>query len=118
MPDIEIKEIKVVDKLSSYDIINKSMRKLAQIKLTISIFKQGDRHVVYSPALDLSTSGKTLEEAKRRFTEAALFFVEELDQAGTIRDVLQELGWAEVNKQWVPPHVSDEAVEVRLPVSA
>ena len=94
------------------------MRKLAQIKLTISITKQGDRYVVYSPALDLSTSGESLEEAKRRFAEAAMLFVEELDRAGTISDILQELGWREENRQGVPPHVADEAVHVQLPVAA
>ena len=95
------------------------MKKLAQIKLTVNILKQANRYVVYSPALDLSTSGRTGKEAKRRFGEAAFLLIEELDKAGTLEDVLKELGWRISQKQWKPPEiVSQEAVELSMPVAA
>ena len=89
------------------------------IKVTLSILKQGKRFIAYSPALDLSTSGRSQQEVKKRFTEAALLFLEELYHAGTMRDVLQELGWQQVRKQWMPPQIiSQEALGVRMPVMA
>lgn len=95
------------------------MKKFAQIKLTINILKQSGRYVIYSPALDLSTSGRTEKEAKKRFEEASLLFIEELDKAGTLSDVLRELGWHRVQKQWSPPKIiSQEAVGIRVPVAA
>ena len=94
------------------------MKKLAHIQLTVNILKQGNRYIVYSPALDLSSSGRSEVEAKRRFGEAAFLFMEELDRAGTIRDVLQELGWRQAQKQWQPPKVTSQETGVRIPVSA
>lgn len=95
------------------------MKKFTQIKLTVSILKQRNRYIVYSPALDLSTSGKTEQEVKKRFAEAAMLFLEELDKAGTINDVLRELGWRQEHKQWAPPEIiSQETMGLRLPVAA
>ncbi|MEK7078142.1 MAG: hypothetical protein AAB911_01100 [Patescibacteria group bacterium] len=95
------------------------MKKFAQIKLTVSILKQDSRYIVYSPALDLSTSGRTGKEAKKRFEEASLLLIEELDKAGTLHDVLRELGWRQAQKRWSPPKIiSQEAVGVRMPVAA
>ena len=95
------------------------MKRFAQINLTVSVLKQAGRYIAYSPALDLSTSGKTEKEAKRRFEEASAIFMEELDAAGTLYDVLRELGLYQVQKQWSPPKIlSQEAVGVRMPVAA
>ena len=95
------------------------MKKFAHIKLTINILKQAGRYVAYSPALDLSTSGRTEKEAKKRFEEASFILIEELDRAGTLNDVLRELGWRQAQKQWSPPKIiSQEAVGLRMPVTA
>lgn len=95
------------------------MKNLAQIKLTVSVLKQGSRFVMYSPALDLSTSGRSGKEVKKRFEEAAMLFIEELARAGTMSDVLKELGWHHVRKQWEPPKViSQESIGFRMPVTA
>jgi hypothetical protein len=80
--------------------------------------KQGNRYIVYSPALDLSTSGKSEREAKKRFGEAALLLVEELDKAGTLTEVLGELGWRQERKRWTPPAVISQAsVDLHVPVA-
>jgi len=95
------------------------MKKFARIQLTISVLKQGNRYVAYAPALDLSTSGRSEKEAKKRFVEAAMLLLEELDAAGTMHEVLIELGWKQERKQWAPPRViSEEAVGLRMPVAA
>ncbi len=95
------------------------MKKFAQIKLTVNVLRQSGRYIIHSPALDLSTSGRTEKEAKKRFEEASLLFIEELDKAGTLNDVLRELGWRQAQKQWSPPKIiSQEAIGVRVPVAA
>jgi hypothetical protein len=95
------------------------MKDSAQIQLTVSIIKQGNRFIAYSPAFDLSTSGRSEKQVKRRFEEAASLFVEELAKAGTMNDVLKELGWYQVRKQWEPPKIiSQESIGFRMPVVA
>ena len=95
------------------------MKTFAKITLTVNILKQAGRYIAYSPALDLSTSGKTEKEAKKRFGEASFLFIEELEKGGTLHEVLRELGWRRAHKQWSPPKiVSQEVIGVRMPVSA
>ncbi|MEK7537372.1 MAG: hypothetical protein AAB619_00155 [Patescibacteria group bacterium] len=48
--------------------------------LPVSILREGKRFIAYTPALDLSTSGKTFEQAKQRFEEAAELFFEETER--------------------------------------
>lgn len=73
--------------------------------LPVDIIKEGDSFIAYSPALDLSTVGDTFEEAQKRFREAVQIFFEEITQKGTINEVLTELGWQKVNKEFIPPVV-------------
>lgn len=84
-------------------------------KLPITVLKEGERFVVYSPIIDLSTSGKTFEEAHKRFIEAAFLFFEEIVNKKTINEVLLELGWHKVKNDWRPPVVvSQESKEVAI----
>ena len=48
-----------------------------QNNLQVSIFRQGKRYVAYSPTFDISTSGKTLRETHKRFSEIIDIFIEE-----------------------------------------
>ena len=87
--------------------------------LPVVITKQGRRFVAYTPALDISTSGTTKKNVQKRFAELAQLFLEELVSAGTINDVLSELGWTKMQKRWVPPQVvSAETISVRSPALA
>lgn len=84
--------------------------------LPVVITKQNKSFVAYTPALDISTSGKSLKEAKTRFGELVNIFFEEIIEAGTISEVLTELGWKKVQKRWTPPKVvSSQSVDLRIP---
>ena len=88
------------------------------LKLSITFLKEKDQFVAYSPTLDLSTCGKTLEEARRRMGEAALLFIQELERKGTAEQVLTDLGWQkESNSSFTPPMVVGQE-EYSLPVAA
>ncbi len=88
--------------------------------LPVQITKQGKYFVAYSPVLDLSTSGKSFSEAQKRFVELVGVFFGELMEAGTMHDVLTELGWSRqtTDTPWQPPHVETESIDVRIPVGA
>lgn len=83
--------------------------------LPVSFIREGNRIVAYSPAIDLSTSGKTYEEAKKRFIEISSVFFEEIAEQGTMDEVLRELGWRKVRRQWIPSVIiSQESQEVSV----
>jgi hypothetical protein len=97
------------------------MGQSASIKLSlgVQIMKQGKRFVAYTPALDLSTSGRTLKEAQKRFGEAVNLFFEEIIEQGTVDRVLKDLGWQKERHQWQPPQVvSQSDVSLKVPVFA
>ena len=89
------------------------------LNLAVIILREKDRFVAYSPALDLSSSGKNYEQAKKRFTEAASLFFEEIIAKNTVNEALEELGWQKIRKEWRPPTViSQETETVRIPALA
>ena len=90
-----------------------------QAKFQLQIFKQGKQFVAYTPALDLSTSGRTEKEAKARFSEILDIFFEELVEAGTLDVVLKNLGWQKERSQWQPPKiVSHQEIKFSIPQMA
>ena len=54
------------------------MKKI-NFKIPVTIFKEKDMFVAYTPALDLSTSGKTFAQVRERIREAINVFFEEID---------------------------------------
>jgi len=81
------------------------MEKLQNLQLKVDFMVQGKSIVAYSSALDISTVGKNREEAKKRFVELVNIFFEELIEAGTLNDVLKELGWKKNRQSWSPPKI-------------
>ena len=91
----------------------------AQYNISVTFLKEGKRFIAYSPLLDLSTSGKTYEEAKQRFSEAVRIFLKELARKDTLEEVLGDLGWQKINRKWIPPvFIGHESHSVRVPLSA
>ena len=83
----------------------------------MSITKQAKSYVAYTPALDISTTGKTEKEVKKRFESLVEIFLDEIFSAGTANEVLRELGWSRVERKWTPPKVvRSRSVGVSVPV--
>ncbi len=79
-------------------------------KIPVIFIKEKNQIIAYSPALDLSTCGKTLQKAKRRFNEAVTIFWEELIKMDTLEEVLKENGWQKIKGEknrptWQPPAI-------------
>ncbi|HUD09255.1 MAG TPA: hypothetical protein VMR77_00395 [Patescibacteria group bacterium] len=82
-----------------------------QFALPVSILREGDSFIAYTPALDLSTVGDTLEQAQKRFEEAVQLFFEEITEKGTVNEALAELGWQKADNQLTPPVVISHQTE-------
>ena len=90
-----------------------------EVSLPVSIFREGKNFVAYTPALDLSTCGKSYKETKKRFNEVVEIFFEEIVKNKTLEEVLQDMGWKRVQKKWMPPVViSQELENINLPLAA
>lgn len=86
-----------------------------QINVPVLVFREGKHFVAYTSVLDLSTAGSTYSEVKKRFVEAVGIFFEETSKAGTLEQVLRELGWRRIKKQWSPPPlISHEPENIKL----
>lgn len=79
--------------------------------LPVSILREGSSFIAYTPALDLSTSGSTFEEAQKNFKEIVNIFFQELIEMGTLEDVLKEMGWQKENNNFIPPVVIENKVQ-------
>ena len=89
------------------------------INIPTAALKERKRYVIYTPALDLSTSGRTLKEAKKRFSEAVGVFFEELIEKDTLDTALKDLGWQRVKRRWQPPVVVRQGHErIKVPALA
>ncbi len=89
---------------------------IKSLNLPVSFLRESDQFVAYTPALDLSTSGSTLEEAKNNFAEAVEIFFDEIISMGTFEDVLLDLGWKKQNEDFIPPVVISQGMEsVKVP---
>jgi len=75
------------------------------ITLPLTVLREGKKFIAYTPALDLSTSGRTFNQAKKRFEEAVSIFIEECIERGTLQEALRNLGWEKVKTRWEPPKV-------------
>lgn len=96
--------------------------RLQEVKLSVVFYKEGNKFIAYSPALDLSTSGNTFAHAKKRFEEITEIFFNELNKMGTLEDVLTECGWKRVRKpkvHWIPPRfIAQISEEFNIPCPA
>ena len=98
-------------------LYNIAMDKLIKhLNLPVSFLKEADQFVAYTPALDLSTSGITLEDARKNFAEAVELFFDEIIAMGTLEEVLLDLGWKKHEENFLPPIVISQGMEsVRVP---
>jgi predicted RNase H-like HicB family nuclease len=82
-----------------------------KIKYSVMVFKEGDSYVAYTPQLDLSSCGDTPTKARRMLGEAVDLFLEEVENMGTLEDILQESGFGREKDMWVSPPLVEIATE-------
>ena len=95
------------------------MSKKVKLNIQIDIIKEGKSYIAYSPALDIASSGKSVNEAKKSFGEAVELFLESIIERGVYKETLLSLGWQMISKKLVPPTiVARELSLVNMPIFA
>lgn len=92
-------------------------REFFDAKLTALFFREGKNTIIAScPALDISTCGSTLEEARSNFAEMVDLFFEEAANMGTLEKILADCGWRKVKgRMQQPTLISTEIEDVKIP---
>jgi len=98
------------------------LSRTGELELPVAFLQEGKSVIAYTPALDLSTSGKNVAQAKKRFAEIVKIFLEDLKENGTLEPVLLSLGWtrgttSKSSNNWMPPQRILSQEEIRVPVS-
>ena len=92
------------------------MKMKRAVKLPVWIIKEDKYFVAYTPALDFAATGDSLEDAKKSFSEAINIFFYEIEEKGTLEEVLQEFGWQKLDNIYQPPEVVEQSEEqVKIP---
>ena len=73
------------------------------IQLRSEIFKEDDLYVGICPALSVSSFEETVREAKQSIQEALEAFLEECQEMGTLKEVLEESGFTFKDGMWMYP---------------
>jgi len=79
------------------------MSKTKDIEYTVQIWKEGNQYVAHAMPLDVMSSGRTPEEARKALDEAVhLFLITAMDK-GTLEEVLHEVGYEFKEERWISP---------------
>jgi|ERR1700688_266707 len=92
----------------------------AQFQLFGVLKQENGWHIAHCPPLDITTQGRTEDEAKKNLIEASELFVISCFERGTFEQALRELGWHVVAGRAVPnsgkPPVQLNSGEFGFPV--
>jgi predicted RNase H-like HicB family nuclease len=70
------------------------------------IFKEQEVFVAYSPKLDVSSCGSTVEEARKNLKTAVRLFLEEAEKLGSLEEILKEAGYEKTDEShWMTPRL-------------
>jgi len=88
---------------------------MLEIDFDAIVFQEGNTYVAYSPKLDVSSCGGTVEEAKGNLKIAVRLFIEECAKMGTLEEILEEAGYKSTDAQcWKTPRmVATELVSLQ-----
>jgi len=76
---------------------------MPDITFTAHVFKEDDMYVAYVRELDVSSCGRTAEEARKNIQDAVRGFLKEAEQMGTLFEILQEGGYRKDGETWQAP---------------
>ena len=76
---------------------------LKDIEYTAHMWKEGNQYVAHAMPIDVMSSGKTPEEARKALDEAVHLFLVTADDMGTLDEILQETGYELREGRWISP---------------
>lgn len=78
--------------------------------------KEGKKYIAHSPAMDLASSGKTTQEARKNFEEAFSLYLDELLEKGSLDKTMKDLGWKKVDAKWESPVKVTKVISITMPL--
>ncbi len=78
------------------------------LNVAVLLIKEGECIVAYCPALELSSYGKTEEEAKEYFKDALDIFIKDTVEKGTLEKNLLKFGWMLRSTDYEPPRIENQ----------
>jgi hypothetical protein len=89
-----------------------------ELDLTMQLWKEGPTYIAYAPELDVSSCGRTANQAKAHLREAVSLFLEEAAKRGTLADILTECGFERRGRNLRPPRIIErEKLRIALPAA-
>ena len=88
----------------------------AQFRFFGQIKQKGKWFIAYCPPLDLSTQGKTMDEAKKNLIEASQLFIISCLERGTLDQALKELGFVPLHESTKSSPIPHGAFEFPVPI--
>ena len=76
---------------------------LKDIEYTAHMWKEGNQYVAHAMPIDVMSSGKTPEEARKALDEAVHLFLVTADDMGTLDEILEETGYELTEGRWISP---------------
>jgi len=83
--------------LGKKNYIKKTMDTIT-VGINVVIVQEENQLIAYCPALELSSYGDNIEQAKKRFEKEIEIFFEETSNRGTLEKYLLKLGWTLTQK--------------------
>ena len=89
---------------------------MKKIDFDVVVFLERDSYVAYTPELDVSSCGKSVDEARRNLLTVVRLFIEEAEKLGTLNQILDEAGYVpDGNGGYKPPRlIATEAMSVAM----
>ncbi len=81
------------------------------IGITVEVSREQDYYIAYCPALEVSSYGKDIKTAKKRFLEEVEIFFIETERKGSLEKYLLKMGWTLSSvpvPNYIPPPISDK----------
>ena len=86
---------------------------MPHIEFDMIVLEEDKVFIAYSPELDVSSCGGTIEESKKNLKIAVKLFIEEAEKMGTLEDILFEAGYQKDNENnWIAPRVVASEVAI------
>jgi predicted RNase H-like HicB family nuclease len=80
-----------------------NMSETVHIEYTVHIWKEGNQFVAHAMPLDVMSSGRSPDEARKALDEAVHLFLVTAADVGTLEEILQEAGYEFRQGNWVSP---------------
>ncbi len=79
---------------------------MKNVEFDTIVFQEGKIYVAYTPNLDVSSCGSSVDEARRNLKTAVRLFIAEAEKMGTLEDIMSEAGYEKASYgEWMAPRL-------------